>query len=80
MTATWASRLGRVMAYIGQFRGFNRDVKLVLLSNYFASAVVGLSSIIQPLYLSSLSYSSAEVELLSEHPLSRPSWLCFQLE
>lgn len=64
MTATWASPLGRVIAYLGQFRGFNRDVKLVLLSNCFASAVVGLSSIIQPLYLSSLGYSSAEVGAL----------------
>jgi MFS family permease len=64
MTATWASPLGRVIAYFGQFRGFNRDVKLVLLSGCFASVVVGLSSIIQPLYLSSLGYDSAEVGAL----------------
>jgi MFS family permease len=64
MTATQASSLGRLMGYFGQFRGFNRDVKLVLLSGCFASVVVGLSSIIQPLYLSALGYDSAEVGAL----------------
>lgn len=54
----------RFTAYFNQFKGFDRDLKLLLLSSFFTSIVIGLSGIIQPLYLSALGYDSAEVGAL----------------
>jgi MFS family permease len=56
--------LRQILVYFGQFRGFNKDIKLFLFTNALASVVIGLSSIIQPLYLGALGYDSAEVGLL----------------
>jgi MFS family permease len=54
----------RFTAYFSQFKGFDRDLKLLLLSSFSTSIVIGLSGIIQPLYLSALGYDSAEVGAL----------------
>ena len=54
----------RFTTYFNQFKGFDRDLKLLLLSSFSTSIVIGLSGIIQPLYLSALGYDSAEVGAL----------------
>lgn len=56
--------LSQIHAYFSQFRGFNRDIKLLLTINFFASVVMGLSSIIQPLFFDALGYDSAVVGVL----------------
>lgn len=51
-------------AYLRRFTGFQREVKLLLLSTAIAYIVLGLSSVTQNLYLRSAGYPSATIGLL----------------
>jgi MFS family permease len=54
----------RLLAYFHRFRGFDRDLTLLLLSSFVTSIVIGISGVIQPLYLSALGYDAAAVGAL----------------
>ncbi len=56
--------MARRLASFHHFRGFARDIKLLLLSSFATSIVIGISGVIQPLYLSGLGYDAATVGLL----------------
>lgn len=50
--------------YFSKFRGFDRDVKLLLLNTFLTAIVLGLFTIIQPLFLNALGYDSVVIGFL----------------
>ncbi len=59
----WTALPRRLVSF-HPFRGFARDIKLLLLSSFATSIVIGISGVIQPLYLSGLGYDAATVGVL----------------
>ncbi len=54
----------RYVAYFKQFGGFTLDVKLLQIVNFSSTIVVGLSGVIQPLFLSLLGYDPATIGII----------------
>jgi len=64
MAGSARAALRQVYAYFNQFRGFDRDIKFLLMSNFFIAIVSGLTSIIWPLYLDVLGYDPVVIGAL----------------
>jgi MFS family permease len=64
MVGSAGAALRQAYGYFKQFKGFGRDIWLLMIAGFFASVVMGLSSIIQPLYLKALGYDPTAVGAL----------------